>query len=686
LIDQTTGTGRTSFLAFVDGNDETQTNYIRDLLGRGIFFLCLVVLWLFTLLILKCSNPQKFGCATGRAFSDCGRGSSGGDEDSNNIRRNYKTPRRSDDDEEDISVGATPYHGGGGAVSVLTDDFGTVSDDNYHNNNTNNKTHQSSFLGTMFGGGAAAAANNKMNTTTTSTTQRTSSKTNGSKNKNTSIIRAPMPNVDYDSDGCPVFDDDDVDDIANFMEPEPPFQHPNMTQPNNSPSSPPQKYYNHQNNILYSLPKQKRSSDDDQNDKNHCQTCCSDAPSRVAVRKFRTRVVYGFFALISLAASALLLTEMYYPLEESAQTTALVVQDTKQVVREVDVILANLTDTATVVQSVYDTIPSSYPELCPNFDAENFAVTFGFDPQSVMDAIFEEYSKHITTALTLLKEAQAISNTVAALLGDVDTSLQKTQDHLWVIPLMICCSMFVTFALSGLMIAVSYKEHTHKDIQAQTPPPSIENWFGWTLLPLQLLVVLVSWGLVVSFCFGTLLSSDSCIPSSVSTDGTIVGVGTPEDTVVAVLNSYTQGLDESLFERLETYILGCQGEDPLAEVDTLKSVLSESLELVSSKMDLVEVIGISNMETVCGEGNEVQVFFENVEVVQDELVRVEGSLTAIQTTLACPRLNELYIRAMHNGLCTEFATANAFGFLLFLVVSFSGMILISLRAAWRTSS
>ncbi|KAG7348815.1 hypothetical protein IV203_011412 [Nitzschia inconspicua] len=676
ILERTTGSSDTSLLSFINGTREEQVQYVRNLFGIGIFFICIVCVWFLTILVLKFSGEDRMGCAAGYPFHS-----------NTSATTNSRTDNDDYDDDDDNSD------------SVVRDE----DDDYYHrrhrksnnnNNNNNNKEkqqHQSSFFGNFFGGGGGGGRNNN-------NSNRNSDTKKSSHTSSSSTPKKAMPDVDYNSHGSPMFDNDE-----SYMEPEPPFRIPgtrNSFDRNNISSNKnnqvhyyndrQRNYYDHQPNVLYSIPKNNNNNNNKSGNSSSGsmrQTCCSGNPKQVSARKFRTRFFYGLFALISLICCALLMTKMYYPLEDSATTTAQVVQDSQQVVSEIDAILAILRDTATVVQSIYDSTPLSYQRLCPNFSVDNFATVFGFDPQSVIDTIATEYSSHINGAVDLINDAQAISDTVDRILSDVDTSLQNTEDYLWIVPLLICFSMLVTFALVGLMCAVTYKEYTTHGGNSTEKAPRIENLFGWTFLPLQVIVVIVAWGLVIAFCFGTSVTTDTCIPTMATTPTDPAIVGTPEQTVLAVLSTYTaDSVDESIVQRLESYIDGCRGEDPLAEVNTLKALLDESLAFVDSRITLISSIGVENMEAVCGNGNQIRLFFDNIQLLQGQFEQVDGILTDVQTALACPRLNTLYIRAMHQALCSEFATANAAGFVLFLIVSLAGMVLISLRAAWRSSN
>jgi hypothetical protein len=156
--------------------------------------------------------------------------------------------------------------------------------------------------------------------------------------------------------------------------------------------------------------------------------------------------------------------------------------------------------------------------------------------------------------------------------------------------------------------------------------------------------------------------------------------------VLAVLEAQTRDtLDADTLARLSIYIDGCRGGDPLEEVLNLQSLLVASIAFVDDRVSKAEELGLDFMMAQCGDTNMVGPFFTNLNVLQDNFDNVNVAITTAYNALACPRINPLYVRVMHDAICTDFATANANGFLLFFFAGLSGMVLISLRAAWRSS-
>merc|ERR1712183_718936 len=107
-----------------------------------------------------------------------------------------------------------------------------------------------------------------------------------------------------------------------------------------------------------------------------------------------------------------------------------------------------------------------------------------------------------------------------------------------------------------------------------------------------------------------------------------------------------------------------------------------SLEYVDTQINFAkDVLGLDFIQQMCGlESNRVELFFNNVNTLNSQLVEVNDAITKSYRALNCPRINKLYRDAVHTAFCTDFSTANTNGLLLLVAVSFSGMILITLRS------
>ena len=103
------------------------------------------------------------------------------------------------------------------------------------------------------------------------------------------------------------------------------------------------------------------------------------------------------------------------------------------------------------------------------------------------------------------------------------------------------------------------------------------------------------------------------------------------------------------------------------------------------RLEDAEAVGYGTIEQKCGNGNNIREFFSGVFTLEPQLTTVQIALSEASSMLSCPNVNTLYTQGVHGSVCTDFASANASGFLLFLATAISSMILITLRAAWRSS-
>jgi len=633
-----------SILAFVSGDRPEQVEYIEGLVGIGVFLAIMVSLWFLTLLLLKCQGRERMGCSAGYAFHDSES------DDRALVEELRKREARFKGDGQDVSVGA----------AVDPDDSVAMDEPTLREERKASKSlsKKASKLSSLF------------------------AKKKKEKKESSSDDRITPKTITY------------LEDSQNLEELELHLELDNIVR-----SSTRQGF---KDNVwsLHSLPKTVRIGDESSEfsvgpkhpflDKAWGETwLCSAKPKDVDRRKFHTRSVFALFAVISLMCCALLVTHMYTPLESAALSSSDIIQETAQIVDELNEVLEILDEATDATVQTVETTPLDYDVLCPGFPIADFERQFGFNPQTLIRTTSSAYQSYIPTIVDLLNTAKQTGDSVTKMLMDIDESVSTANEYLWIIPLVICITMLIIFSQLALMIAVVYREYKFKDIR--TTVPKVEDCYGWTVLPLQIFVVVLSWLLVIVFCFGIVVTTDSCMPSF---GGNEVngGRGSPDDVVLAVVDQYITsdtGVATSLAkERLTTYLTGCGGteSDPLAEVIVLQKLLQESIAEVDTQLSFAsDDVGIDFMERQCGQGNRVRTFFRNLTLLQSKFENVDMAIKQGYDALSCPRVNSLYVDAVHGAFCTDFATANSNGLVLLLMLSFSGMVLITLRASWRSA-
>lgn len=83
----------------------------------------------------------------------------------------------------------------------------------------------------------------------------------------------------------------------------------------------------------------------------------------------------------------------------------------------------------------------------------------------------------------------------------------------------------------------------------------------------------------------------------------------------------------------------------------------------------------------CG-GTELESLLVDARNLAKLLTTIRRSLDSAATSVSCPRINPLYVSLVHDAICTDATAAVARGFAMFLLLSISLMIMISLRASW----
>lgn len=398
---------------------------------------------------------------------------------------------------------------------------------------------------------------------------------------------------------------------------------------------------------------------------NEDETCFSGSRRSVQRRMRNTRLVYFVFACFSIACSGLFFTHTYNSMAAATSTFLHVITEGQSIVDEVHEVIQYMKDNMDTADAMIETIPLDYQELCPKVPPSQFENTLGVDPQDIIFFLEREIDDFMELAREKVGMVEKATVQVSDIMVNVDDPIRSVQEYSWAIPMVVDCIVVLTaMSIAGVLVA-TYNGDTGR---------IFEPFLAWIGLPLMIFWTLIGWALVIGFCFGSIATSDVCIAQ-----------GTPDATLLTILNS--QGLHNgTVFEFISAYTIeGCSGDNPLKLVLDLEDFLEENLVLMRTRLDEADAIGYENLEELCGEGNHVTPFFMGILELESQLTSVHTGLRDASDMLSCPRINSMYTRAVYVSICTEFAYANATGFVLLLAVTLSTMVLVSLRASWRAS-
>jgi hypothetical protein len=110
-------------------------------------------------------------------------------------------------------------------------------------------------------------------------------------------------------------------------------------------------------------------------------------------------------------------------------------------------------------------------------------------------------------------------------------------------------------------------------------------------------------------------------------------------------------------------------------------MVQDQIDLVWRQISEIDSIGRTKLVELCG-GSRLQDLLSGARTLAKLLTAVRRSLDSATGSLQCDRMNPIYIQAAHNALCTNAASASAYGFVLFFALAIATMTMISLRASW----
>lgn len=99
----------------------------------------------------------------------------------------------------------------------------------------------------------------------------------------------------------------------------------------------------------------------------------------------------------------------------------------------------------------------------------------------------------------------------------------------------------------------------------------------------------------------------------------------------------------------------------------------------------MDSVGRANIMEQCG-SEELANLLSAARNLAKLMTSVRRSVDSTTSSMACERMNPIYKEGAYDTLCTEAASASAFGFIFFLLLTVALMIMLSLRASWLQNS
>lgn len=124
-------------------------------------------------------------------------------------------------------------------------------------------------------------------------------------------------------------------------------------------------------------------------------------------------------------------------------------------------------------------------------------------------------------------------------------------------------------------------------------------------------------------------------------------------------------------------------EDPIEMLHIIEEILHSNVNILGERLEGALIVGFGRLEYLCGPNNTIDVFFSAMGRLYYHLDNAYNVLVESRALLECQYVHELYIEFVDDSICSEFAGAISKGVILIFTLAISGMMLMTLRVAWR---
>lgn len=118
---------------------------------------------------------------------------------------------------------------------------------------------------------------------------------------------------------------------------------------------------------------------------------------------------------------------------------------------------------------------------------------------------------------------------------------------------------------------------------------------------------------------------------------------------------------------------------------SLEREVQEHVDNIWRQISIIDSIGRANIIEKCGDDSLTELL-DGARSLAKLMTAVRRSLRTAGESLDCGHIYPIYTQTVHDTLCTDTASAAGYGFIFFLVLAISTMIMISLRASWLQNS
>jgi hypothetical protein len=381
-------------------------------------------------------------------------------------------------------------------------------------------------------------------------------------------------------------------------------------------------------------------------------------------RERRTRIAFIIFSLATLVCVPLALVLAFVPLRDTAESSDDYVADARGVVNEVRAAYTTITSVTESSIEILERTPLDFSTICPQVAKADAPAVLRVDLDAIVQLLMDDYTAVEQAVSTNLLDIDRMLTQFEDALHYVEITFDEVKTYVWAVPGILLGLSALTL-ITLLAVVMAWKRESSLRFQ---------RLLSYGVLPFFIAFSVTCWVVTIAAAVSAAISSDACSPGSSS--------GSPDDTVRGILQAEGVNANSIVFEFVTAYSRGCKGDDPTAIFDDLKSELQTVVEYLWRNLTAVDSVGVSEITEMCG-GDQLDGFLTSARDLARHLTTIRKAMESADLALDCDRMNPVYVDALHGSMCTDVASASAWGFVLFFAIGLSTMSMITLRASWR---
>jgi len=382
-------------------------------------------------------------------------------------------------------------------------------------------------------------------------------------------------------------------------------------------------------------------------------------------RERRTRLVFIFFASMVLICAPFTLSLSFGPIKEvTTQSSENLILMIRTTINEVETSLSTIDSASSSAIELVSSVPTDLNIICPLVNETAFESLLGVDIRDIIGTIVEQQDRLREEVESRLSVGQSFVNGLEEGLSSLEISIDKSGEFVWIVPGLLFGICVLAIA-SILGVVLAWKEKSGVGLQ---------RVMSYVVLPLLILTAVVFWLIVVLSSLSTMIGTDVCLSSSSN--------GSPDQTIQEILSVVGHGMDDTIFQLVSTNTNQCKGPDPTEDIQNLKIEIQDYIDNIWRQISRIDSIGRAEVMEKCGGVEAFTDMLAGARDIAKLLTTIRRSLSSTVESIGCHSINAIYTQAAHDIICTETLSASVYGFITFLIMLISVMMMISLRASW----